>query len=171
MNKWRKLHSKIIHKNRWYSLREDDVIRPNGSRGKYYVVDINSIAVIAEDIDGKIYLVGQVRYPVGNIFSWEVITGGFKKALNPLGVAKRELKEETGLTAGKWNTLGHFNPVNGYASESTFVYLVRELKRGKRTLDDTEQIILKKESIGKIMEMIRSNEITCGITIAAIYKY
>jgi len=171
MRKWRKLKSRKIHKNPWYTLREDDVIRPNGSRGKYYVVDINSVAVVAEDDDGKIYLVGQVRYPVGNIFSWELVTGGFQKPSRPLSAAKRELKEETGLLAEKWDSLGYFHPMNGYSSETVFVYLARKLKKGKQELDDCEDIIIKKESVGRAMKMIERNEVTCGITIAAIYRY
>lgn len=100
MEKWKKLDSKIVHKNPWYQVREDEVIMPDGNEGKYYLVDnLNSVAVIAEDKDRKIYLVGQTRYPVGNIYSWEIVTGGMKKGKFSLAAAKQELEEEVGLVA------------------------------------------------------------------------
>ncbi len=169
--KWKKLGSKIIHKNPWWILREDDVICPNGNKGKYYVVDMNSVAVIAEDKDGGIYLVGQTRYPIGNIYSWEVIAGGIKSGASSLVAAKQELKEEAGLLAKKWINLGYFYPGSGYSSERTTLYLAKGLKKTEQSLDSTEDITIRKEKIDKIVKMIKSNEITCGMTIAAIYKY
>jgi len=169
---WKKIKSKIIHKNPWYSLREDDVVRPDGNEGKYYYVDgLNSVAIIAEDDDKKIFLVGQSRYPLDNYYSWEIITGGFKKGNNPLETAKRELKEETGLIAQEWIELGYYHPVTGYASEKTFIYLAKNLTQGKQELDPTEDITVKKESLENIIEMIKKNEIVDGLAIVAIYKY
>lgn len=158
---WKTINSKIIHKNPWYSLREDDVIRPDGNKGKYYVVDgVDSVSVIAEDLDGKIYLIGQTRYPIGNHYCWEIITGGFKKGENPLKTAEKELQEETGLTASKFIEIGHFFTVEGYASEKNFIYFARDLKQGKQNLEPTEDITVRKESLEKIVEMIKNNEIS-----------
>lgn len=106
-----------------------------------------------------------------NSYSWEVITGGFKSKSDPLDVAKRELKEEAGLIADEWIDLGYYYPVNGYASEKTSIYLARKLRKTKRAPDPTEDISVKKETVERIIEMIRNNEITCGLTIVAIYKY
>ena len=169
---WKKLKSKIVHKNPWYQVREDDVLRPDGDRGKYYLVDgTDSVAVVAEDPGGKIYLVGQSRYPVGNIYSWEIITGGLKKGMNPLKKAKEELQEEAGLKARQWIKLGYCYPVNGYAAEKCHVYLARGLQHTKTSFEATEDIEIKKEKLEKIIEMIRKNEITCGITVFSIGKY
>ena len=171
VKKWKKINSKIIHKNPWFTLQEDDVIRPDGDRGKYYLINAKSIAIIAEDKDGEIYLVGQTRYAIGNVYSWEVVMGGFKSGTPALREAKRELKEEAGLLAKKWIGLGYFYPVNGYSSEKTILYLAKDLKKTEQFLDPTEDIITRKEKIDKIVKMIKSNEISCGMTIAAIYKY
>ncbi len=169
---WKKINSKIIHKNPWYQLREDDVIRPDGKEGKYFVVDgLNSVAVIAQDKDDKIYLVGQNRYPVGNIYSWEIITGGLKQGSNPLKKAKEELQEETGLLARKWTKLGYINPINGYSSETNYIYLAKNLIVTKSNQEPTENITVKKESLDVILKAIKENRITCGITIVAINKF
>ncbi|MFA6533755.1 MAG: NUDIX hydrolase [Patescibacteria group bacterium] len=169
---WQKISSKIIHQNPWYRLREDDVIRPNGTEGKYFLVDgINSVAVIAEDSDERLYLVGQSRYPIGNLYSWEIITGGVKQGLDPLVIAKQELEEEAGVVAGKWTDLGYVYPINGYASERCSCFLAQKLTITQAQHEDTEDISIRKENLDKIIEMIRNNKITCGISIATVYKY
>lgn len=169
---WKKLSSRIIHKNPWYNLREDDVLRPDGKEGKYYYVDgVSSIAVIAEDKDGEIYLVGQTRYPIGIEYSWEIITGGLKSGADFLEAAKRELREEAGLLAEEWIDLGYFNSSNGYSSDKTNIYLAKRLKVVETEHDPSEDITVKKESLDDIIKMIEQNKITCGMTIASIYKY
>ena len=79
--------------------------RPDGKPGKYYYLDdSNAVVIIAEAEDADIYLVGQTRYPAGNVYSWELPGGSYKKNENPLVAAKRELKEETGLIATSWSS-------------------------------------------------------------------
>ncbi|OGF20313.1 hypothetical protein A2Y83_02985 [Candidatus Falkowbacteria bacterium RBG_13_39_14] len=169
---WKTVNSKIIHENPWYSLREDDVIRPDGNAGKYYVVDgVDSVSIIAEADDGKIYLVGQTRYPIENQYSWETVTGSLKKGDDPLDTAKRELEEETGFIAKEWMNLGFFNPLTGYGSEKTILFLAKKLSKGKQNLEPTEDITVRKESLEKIVEMIKNNEIVDGLAIVAIFKY
>lgn len=168
---WKTLESRVIHKNAWYSLREDDVLRPKGGKGKYYVVDFNSVAVIAEDADGCIHLVGQMRYPTGNCFSWEIITGGCKEGDDPLSVAKKELQEETGITADEWIRIGIFNPMNGVSSATTHIFLARGLRQGAATPEETEDFVHAREPLNQIKQMIAEGQITCGITITTIYKY
>ena len=171
MNNWKKIDSKIVHQNPWYSVREDDVILPNGKEGKYYVVETSSAMIVVEDDDGKIYLVGQMRYAIGNVMSWEIIGGGVKKGESPLEVAKKELKEETGITADEWTSLGYYHPLNGFCEEKAELFLARKLSHGEQSLDETEEIIYKKFTLDEVESMIKNNEISCGMTIAGIYKY
>ncbi len=169
---WKKLKSKIINKNPWYCFREDDVIRPDGKRGKYYYIDgVDSATIITEDSDGKIYLVGQSRYPAGNIFTWELITGGLEKGGSALRTAKKELEEEAGIKAKQWICLGYFRPITGYGSEKCYVYLAKNLEFTKPNREGTEDIEVVKKSLSEILKMIKNNKITCGISIAAINKY
>lgn len=169
---WKHVASKIVHENPWYRVREDDVVRPDGSLGKYFVIDgINSVAVIAGDKDGSYYLVEQSRYPLGSIRSLEVVTGGIKNGKDPLSVAQNELQEETGLIANKWESIGYFYPMNGYDEEKCYVFLATELVCGKNNLEPTEDIEIRKLKVEEIIDLIEKNEISCGITIAAFYKY
>ncbi|MFH1522787.1 MAG: NUDIX hydrolase [Patescibacteria group bacterium] len=171
MPAWKKLSSRIAHKNPWYSVREDDVIRPDGKKGKYYIVVNSSVAIVAEDKNGEIFLVGQTRYPVGNKYSWEIVTGGANDSKSPLSAAKKELLEETGVTARKWIKLGYYYPGNGHSSEKCTIFLAKDLVKGKQQLEGTEDIKAKKEKLKNIIKMIKENKIADGLTIVAIYKY
>jgi 8-oxo-dGTP pyrophosphatase MutT (NUDIX family) len=170
---WRKLNSKIVHQNKYFKVRVDEVLAPNGFKTKYFYIDnvYKSVSVIAENQDGKIYLVGQTKYPSGNNYSWEIVAGGGEKNENPLQSAKRELKEEIGLVAKKWTSLGYYYPSGGTINEIVYIYLARDLETIKAEPDPTELIKVKKEELLNIIKMIKSNKITDGFTISAIYKY
>ena len=52
------------------------------------------------------WIVGQDRYTLGQ-YSWEVPMGGAPLGEDPLHAARRELSEETGLTAERWSQIMH----------------------------------------------------------------
>lgn len=169
---WQTIKSTVIHKNPWYILRQDDVVRPDGKKGKYYFVDgIDSVMIIAEDKDEKIFLVGQTRYPIKKKYSWEIIGGGHFRNESPLASAKRELVEEIGFKARSWKKLGSFYPINGYGSEKCSVFLARDLTFVGSKPEVTEDIKIAKKSLKEIIKMIEQEKILCGITIAGLSKY
>lgn len=171
MSGWEKIKSKIVHKNPWFSLREDDVIIPNGKRGKYYYIDnVKSVATIAEASDDEIYLIGQQRYTVDK-YSWEIVGGGINKNEDSLVAAKRELKEETGFSAKSFKRIGSFSEANCYANLPVEVFLASGLSEGKTNFDQTEDIVMKKIKIAKVKEMILKNKMFDSFSIASFYKY
>lgn len=171
MSVWKKINSKIIHENSWFCLREDDVIRPDGKPGKYFYVDnVNGVAIVVEEGD-SVYLIGQTRYPIGNIYSWEVVGGGVEKDEDMSEAAQRELKEETGFTAKNWIDLGYFYNSNSYSTEKVNVFLATDLEKGEMSPDVTEDIKVKRVSLEELKNMIKNNEMTDGFSIAAINKY
>jgi hypothetical protein len=106
-NPWKTVSSRVAYENAWIRLREDQVIRPDGRPGIYGVVEIRpSVGVVAMNERDEVALVGQWRYSV-NRFSWEIPRGGSHPGeTDMLCVAKRELAEEAGLIAEKWEALG-----------------------------------------------------------------
>jgi len=97
---WKKLKSKLVYENDWMQVREDDVINPGGGTNHYgHVVFKNTaVAILPLDDAGNTWLVGQSRYTLGE-YSWELPMGGAPVEEGPLAAAKRELQEETGLSA------------------------------------------------------------------------
>jgi ADP-ribose pyrophosphatase YjhB (NUDIX family) len=171
-NGWKKIKSKIIHQNPWYVLREDDVIMPNGKEGKYFYMDgHDGVVIIAEAEDGEVYIVGQNRYPIGNVYSWEVIAGGINSSESPIEAAKRELREEAGLEAQEWKEIGYIYSANFNSSARDPIFIASNLKRVKDEQDSSENITVQKISVDKLKKMIKDNEMACGFSIACFHKY
>lgn len=122
-NLWLTVSSKRVYDNPWITVREDQVIRPDGEPGIYGVVHYKNIAVgvLAVEED-HVYLVGQYRYPLQR-YSWEIPEGGCPEGEEPQRAAQRELREETGLEAARWRMLGEAHLSNSAADEYAVWFL------------------------------------------------
>ena len=86
---WTTVASREVYRNAWMWVREDDVIRPDGSRGIYGVVDKHdAVGVVALTDAGEVVLVGQYRYPT-DVYSWEIVEGGVDDGEDPLRGGQR----------------------------------------------------------------------------------
>src|SRR5262249_16099803 len=142
-NPWRTLSSRVIYRNSWLALREDRVIRPDGAEGIYSVVEMRpSCGIVAVDDDDRIALVGQCRYVHDND-SLEIPTGGSEPGETALAAARRELVEETGLTAGEWTALGSIDNSNGATTDVAHLFLARNLTAGPPVPQGDEQVELR----------------------------
>lgn len=164
----RQLSSRIVYRNPWMTVREDEVERDNGQRGIYGVVEKHDSAVILP-IEGEyIYLVEQFRYPIGRR-SLELPQGSLEAAgLEPEAIAREELLQETGIVAVKLELLGAFNIAVGYSNQRDYVFLATGLTLGVRTPDREEHdLVLHRVSLSEFQEKIRTNVIDDAQTLAA----
>jgi len=168
---WKKLDSKIMYENPWITVREDRVLNPGGSENQYGHVHFKNkaIAIVPLDNDRNTWIVGQDRYTLGE-FSWEVPMGGAPDDETPLACAKRELKEETGLTAEKWTEIMRLHTSNSITDEEGFVFIAEDLSEGEPEFDDTEVLEVRKLPLSNVLEMVNRGEITDAISVAAILK-
>lgn len=169
-NPWKTLSSKTTYKNPYFQIREDEVTRPSGEKGIYQVLETpGSVIVLALNDDDKFYLIGQFRYPTGN-YSLELPAGGREPgSSDPLNDAKRELLEETGISAREWSEVGRSYPFNGITNEEMVTYIARDLKHIDATGHEEEGIMEVKEvSFDEAFDMIRFGQINDGQTITAI---
>jgi 8-oxo-dGTP pyrophosphatase MutT (NUDIX family) len=162
------LDSRQVYANAWMTVREDDIRRPDGSEGIYGVVDKPDYAlVIAADGD-RVMLVEQYRYPLG-LRRWEFPQGTApdRAELEPLALAERELREETGLR-GTLHYLGLLDVAPGMSSQRGRVYLATDVVHGEAERELEEQDMRSAWFTRTELErMIRDGEITDAQTIAA----
>ena len=119
--------------------------------------------------DGTICIVRQFRYAMQQQL-WELPAGKLEKGEDPFAAAKRELEEECGLTADNYISLGEFYPTVGYDTEVIYTWVATGLHKTKMHLDADEFLTPDRVPLEKAYQMVLSNEIKDGKTIAGILK-
>ena len=168
---WKRLKSAVVYDNQWITVFDEKVLNPNGGESQYGRIHFKSkaIAIVPLDEDGNTWLVGQNRYTTDE-YSWEVPMGGSDAGEDPIYTAKRELKEETGLTAGKLEQIMRLHPSNSITDEEGFVFVATNLEQGETDFDDDENLQVRKLSLVDAIEMVKRNEITDAISVAALLR-
>jgi 8-oxo-dGTP pyrophosphatase MutT (NUDIX family) len=170
-NPWKTRSSVTVYENNWISVREDQVIRPDGNPGIYGVVYIRpSIGVLAVNERDEVVLVGQWRYSVER-YSWELPRGGSHPGeTDMLEVARRELVEETGVIADNWEFLGTVDNGNGVANDVQYLYRATGLTTTETNHDPEEDITVQWKPFDDVLEMAMNGGITEVCSLAAIFK-
>jgi 8-oxo-dGTP pyrophosphatase MutT (NUDIX family) len=170
-NPWEVVATKRVYENDWISVREDAVIRPDGERGIYGVVHFKNIAIgVLAVEDDDVYLVGQYRYPLEQ-YSWEIPEGGCGEGEDPLGAARRELEEETGLRATHWRKLGESYLSNSVSDELAIWFVATGLTQGEHRPEGTEQLAVRRVPFADALRMALNGEISDAISQIAIMQY
>ncbi len=100
----------------------------------------------------------------------EIPEGGGKIGVDPLDSAKRELLEECGLIAHKWEKIMEMHLSNSTTDEHSLVYVARDLEYTESEPEETEQLIIKKIPFEELYQMVKRGEVTDGISVAAVLK-
>lgn len=170
-NPWKTQSVKTVYENPWIKLEEHQVITPAGKEGIYGKVHFKNraMAIVPIDQDGNTWLVGQFRYTLDE-YSWEIPMGGGPIDQDLLESAKRELKEETGLSASKWTELMKIHTSNSVTDEWGLIYLAEDLSEGETEFEDTEVLQIKKLPFQEALDMVMKGEITDSISVAGLLK-
>jgi ADP-ribose pyrophosphatase len=171
VNPWTILSSSEKYDNPWITVNEHQILNPKGGEGIYGTVHFKNIAIgiIVLDEDHNTWLVGQYRFPL-NAYSWEIPEGGGLLAVDPLESAKRELKEETGLSARKWTIIQKMHLSNSVSDELAIIYLATDLIEGESNPEETEDLRILKLPFEEAYTLLLSGKITDSISVAAILK-
>ena len=168
---WKQLSTRTVWENDWMAVREDEVINPGGGRNLYGHIHFKNraVAIVPLDDDGNTWLVGQQRYTLGE-WSWELPMGGAPLDEEPLAAARRELREETGLTARDWSELMRLHTSNSITDEFGIVFVARDLTAGEPQFEETEDLEIRKLPLAEAVAMARRGEITDAISVAALLR-
>jgi 8-oxo-dGTP pyrophosphatase MutT (NUDIX family) len=163
------LGTREVYANPWLTVREDSVRRDDGSCGIYSVIDKPTYALVIA-VDGeRLHLVEQFRYPL-QLRRWEFPQGTAPDLadLDPLLLAARELREETGLLAGQITEIGLIDTAAGLSSQRGRVFVATELVAGPPQREHEEQDMRSAWFTRAQFEtMVRASEITDAQSLAA----
>jgi 8-oxo-dGTP pyrophosphatase MutT (NUDIX family) len=168
-NPWKLKTSKSIYDSPWLRVDEDETINPAGGISHYGRIHFKNLAIgiIPLDEHNNTWLVGQYRH-VPDVYSWEIPMGGGPLEIDPLESAKRELKEETGLTASRWQELLHLHTSNSVTDERGIVYVARGLSEGETEFGETEDLQLVRLPLEEAVARVMSGEISDAISVAGL---
>ena len=164
----RLISSKVSFRGPVFSVTTDQVEEPGNVRARRDVIHHSgSIVVLAVDDSNRVLLERQYRYAAGQRM-WELPAGRIDPGENPLAAAKRELIEETGYRAKRWQKALFFYVSPGFLSESMTVYLARGLTRGKAEPEDDERIQVRFFPLAQAVGMAMSGKIVDAKTISSV---
>ena len=149
-------------------LREDEILRSNGKRGIYGVVEKDDAAIIMP-IDGDhIWLVEQFRYTIQER-AVELPQGGWEiEVEDPEELARGELQEETGLHAERMVYLGCLWIAYGFTRQKQHVFLATELTQRETDRDEEEHdLVVRRVAIGDFEQMMLDGVVRDGCTLGA----
>jgi 8-oxo-dGTP pyrophosphatase MutT (NUDIX family) len=162
------LSTREVYRNHWMRVREDEVLRSNGERGIYGVVEKHDAAIILPIYAGRVWLVEQYRYTIQER-ALELPQGGWEMEVeNPEELARGELREETGLAAAEMMYLGALWIAYGFLRQKQHVFLASGLTQTEKTPDAEEHdLVVRSLPIADFEEMMRTGVIRDNCTLAA----
>lgn len=166
------LSSREVYRNRWMRVREDEILRSNGRKGIYGVVEKDESAIILPIDHGRVWLVEQYRYTIQER-ALELPQGGWEMEIeSPEDLARGELKEELGLVAANMTHLGTLWIAYGYARQKQHVFLATGLTQSETERDDEEHdLVIRSVAVEEFEAMMLDGVIRDNCTLSAWALY
>src|SRR5207248_6206864 len=166
------LSRKIGYRGKVYTVVADKVREPKGVVALREIVRHHgSVVVLAVDDSvspPRVLLERQYRYAADD-YLWELPAGHIDTGEAPAHAAKRELLEETGLTAKYWKRALKFYVSPGILDETMDVFLATGLTEGKAQLEDDERIQIKFFPLSVALKMAQNGTIRDAKTLASLF--
>lgn len=162
------LDSQEIFRGRILKLRVDSVALPDGSTSTREIVEHSgAVAIVAVDNDNMLWMVRQYRKPLERVLL-EIPAGTLEPEEDPLACAKRELAEETGLRADKWEKVLEYFSAPGFCDEKLHLFLARGLTEGPKNPDHDEFLEVDRVPLKQAYNSIFTGQILDGKSIIGI---
>jgi ADP-ribose pyrophosphatase len=163
------LKSEVLMKGRAFCIRRDYLKTPDGRETKYDIIEHSgSVVIIPVDEKGNVLLVRQYRHATGGDLL-ELPAGTLDEDEDPEVCAAREIREETGMAAGKLTRLGDFYLAPGYSTEFMVVFLATGLSHDPLDADEDEFLSLEAFPIAEAIQMAERGEIPDAKSLAALF--
>jgi 8-oxo-dGTP pyrophosphatase MutT (NUDIX family) len=168
-NPWTRLSTQRFYESQYVRVEEDQVRHRSGRIHSYTALRyrVHGVAVLPIDQEGFTYLIGQYRY-LPDLYTWELPRGSGPLDTDPLQVAQRELREETGFEAENWLALFSLLPSPGISSERAPCFVAwNTSQRGPRP-DQTETLAVRRIRFRDAVSAAANGEIIDAPSVASI---
>lgn len=153
------------------NVKKDTVRLPNGNySGREIIRHVGAVCIVPVTDSNEVIVERQYRYPYDTVIT-EIPAGKLdSKQEDRLSAAKRELREETGLTADEWTDLGAFFPAAAYSDEYITMYMARGLHQGQQELDADEFLNVVTVPLEEMVSDVMAGKVPDAKTQTAILK-
>ncbi|MDI7773979.1 NUDIX hydrolase [Asticcacaulis sp. EMRT-3] len=169
--RWQGFTNHTVFENPWIRVEAHEALAPTGKPAHYGMVRFKNraIAVLPLHDDGTVSLVGQSRFAI-DAYSWELPEGGAPLDEDPLEGGRRELREETGLSAENWREILSFDMSNSVTDEVAVCYLATGLSGGEVAPDETEVFDYARVRFKDLLEAVIMGQVRDALTVACVLR-
>lgn len=165
----KKIDSERIYEGAILNVRRDRVTAVKGQAFREIIEHNGAVAIVALKDDGDIVMVEQYRYACGRKVL-EIPAGKIDRGeTDPVQVAARELKEETGYSAKEITYLGKINTSVAYSEEVIHIYAMTGLTAGEQDLDDDEAINIVEMPFEEACALASGGKLIDAKTVAGLF--
>jgi ADP-ribose pyrophosphatase YjhB (NUDIX family) len=168
---WQVLSRSTVLQDRWMTLHAEACRLGNGVLlDPYYVIEERDwVHVYARAADARLLTVTQYRHPAG-VFCTELPGGVVDPGEAPLAAARRELREETGHDAVRWEKVGELWANPARQTNRVHIFLAEGLDDGgAQALDEAEEIVHQFQSEAEVKAAISSGAFGQALHVASFY--
>lgn len=165
---WRTQSTRVVYRNPWIRVEEDQVELPDGRTTIYGVVRCGPCVGVLPFLDPEtVVLIRQYRYVAGGVY-WEMPTGGVHPGESLEAAAQRELREEIGFTAARLVPLPSYHTSKSVVDETAALFWADGLSPAPSPPDETEFIEVRPVPFPVALGMVETGEIKDSMTVIAI---
>jgi len=161
------IKSETLLQGRAFKVKRDYLKTPNGDETTLEIIEHGgSVVLVPVDDDGNLLLVRQYRHAAAQDLL--ELPAGTRNGEEPFEeCAAREIREETGMEAGKLQKVGDFYLAPGYSTEFMAVFLATELRHNPLETDFDEFLQVEKIPVQKAIELFQSGKMLDAKSLAA----
>jgi 8-oxo-dGTP pyrophosphatase MutT (NUDIX family) len=167
---YRRLSRRELHKSIWLDVDAYRIVHPSGVHGEHVLITTpQSCGVVVQD-RGDLLFTRQPRFAARG-YVVEIVKGGQDEGESARDCAKRELREELGITAEDWSDLGRLREIPSIVDPPVRIFLARDLKFAAPQPAEEESISTVRLPIGEALDAALAGEIDDAVTLAALFRF
>ncbi len=168
MSRCEKEESRTVAESTFFTLKEDDVLLPDGSKKTYTLFEIPDFAGVLPLVDDELLFVKNYRYPIDEMVL-ELPAGLIDKDEDPLETAKRELEEETGYVLKDVEKLCEYHPIASLNTQKAYLFFGEAEEGGEIDRDKAENMETVLMPVEDAYEMLRDKRLSHPHTMIALF--
>ncbi|MGI8419947.1 MAG: NUDIX domain-containing protein [Candidatus Levyibacteriota bacterium] len=158
-----------VYKAKYFRITKVELEKNGKKFTKEFIERNSTVFILPIAADGTLHMISQHR-DAFNKTLLEVVAGTMEEGADPLETAKRELSEETGLTAKNWKQIAQWE-LSVNMNSPMYVFVATDLKEGEAHLDEDEEITNVTLSLDEAIKKVVSGEIIASSHVACLLLY